>query len=199
MALTYETLGNLVHSYLDRDDLGSFIPTFIEMVEAKIKRNLRHWEMEKRSYTYTVAGQRTLKLPADYLEMRHLKLNTDPVSVLEYVVPAQLNYLDTGSSQPKYYSIIGDEIVLDDTPDSEYEIEMYYYGFTPISSTEVNWILTKYPDVYVYGTLLEAESFLMNDPRLPIWKQSYDEAISSLNKVSSKAQHSGAPLVMRVG
>lgn len=200
MALTYATLRTLVSNYLDHDDLDNVLPYFVELCEAKIKRSLRHWMMEKRVYTETVAGEKTVKLPTDYLEMRHLKLNTDPITVLEYIVPAQLNYSDTGVGKPLYYSIIGDEIILDDTPDAVYEIEMYYYAFSALSDTNpTNWLLTRAPDVYLYGTLLEAESFNMNDPRLAIWKQGYQEAMAELNKESSKAQHSGAPLIMRVG
>lgn len=198
MALTYDTLQSTVADYLDRSDLDSVLPTFIELAESKFKRKLRHWKMEKRATADTVAGQRTLDLPTDFIEMRSLKLNTDPVRVLEYVVPAHLNWYDSSSGTPLYYSVIGGEIHFDDTPDSVYQVEMYYYAFDSLSdSVTTNWLIEDHPDLYLYGTLLEAESFLMNDPRLQVWKLAFDEALRDLNKSSKIAHAAGAPLIMR--
>ena len=198
MALDYDTLRTTVSDYLDRSDLDSVLPTFVELAEAKFKRKLRHWKMEKRATADTVAGQRTLALPDDFIEMRHLKLNTDPVTVLEYLVPAHINYNATSSGVPSWYTVIGDEIHFDSTPDSVYQVEMYYYAFDALSGSNLtNWLIEEHPDIYLYGTLLEAESFLMNDPRLQIWKLAFDEALKDLNRSSKIAHHAGAPLIMR--
>ena len=159
MSLTYDTLGTTVADYLDRSDLSSVIPTFIELAEAKLRRRLRHYKMEKRATANTVAGQRTLALPSDFLEMRHLKLNTDPVAVLEYLTPAVMNWNSSSSAQPQFYTIVGDEVHFESTPDSAYEVEMYYYAFDALSSlNQTNWIIDSNPDIYLYGTLLESES-----------------------------------------
>jgi len=198
MALTYDTLGTTVSNYLDRSDLDAVIPTFIELCEAKLKRRLRHWKMEKRATASTVASQRTLALPLDFLEMRSIKLNTSPTKTLEYLTPTLLNWNSYSSAQPSYYTIVGNELHFETTPDAVYEVEMYYYAFDPLSDADPsNWILTEHPDIYLYGTLLEAESFLMNDPRLQIWKMSFEEVLASLNKAGDRASHSGAPLIMR--
>jgi len=198
VSLTYESLGTTVSNYLDRNDLDAVIPTFVELCESKLKRRLRHWKMEKRATADTVADQRTLALPTDFLEMRALKLNTTPVKTLEYLPPAIMNYNSAYSAQPSFYTIIGEELHFETTPDTVYEVEMYYYAFDPLADdNQTNWIITEYPDVYLYGTLLEAESFLMNDPRLQIWKLGFEEALTSLNKSGDKASHSGAPLIMR--
>lgn len=198
MALDYDTLRSTVGDYLDRSDLDSVLPTFIQLTEAKLKRKLRHWKMEKRATASTTAGQRTIPLPTDFIEMRHLKLNTDPVTVLEYLVPAHINYNATLSGVPSWYTVIGDEIHFESTPDSTYEVEMYYYAFDALSESNTsNWLLEEHPDIYIYGALLEAESFLMNDPRLQVWKFSFDEALKDLNKSSKIAHHAGAPLIMR--
>jgi hypothetical protein len=131
--------------------------------------------------------------------MRHLKLNTDPYTVLEYLSPAVLNFASTLTDRPAYYSVVGDEIVFEPTPDAVYEVEMYYYALPALSSTNTsNWLLEKYPDIYIYGTLLEAEVYLMNDPRLPIWKMAFDEGIQQLNKEARITRAAGAPLIQRV-
>lgn len=199
MSLTYATLQTTVMDYLDRSDLSSVVPTFIELAEAKLKRKLRHWSMEKRATASTVASQRTLVLPTDFIEMRHLKINSDPVTVLEYLTPAVINFASTSTGQPYYYTVVGEEIVFDPTPDAVYEVEMYYYALPSLSGTNTtNWLLEKHPDIYIYGTLLEAEVYLMNDPRLPIWKMAFDEGVQQLNKEARITRAAGAPMIMRV-
>jgi len=195
MALDYDTLGSTVGDYLDRSDLDAIIPTFIE---AKFRRSLRHWRMEKRATADTIAGERQVSLPTDFVEMRSLKRNSSPVVVLEILPPQVINSYAESQGSPNYFSVVGDELHLDPVPDAVYELEMYYYAFSALSDTNTtNWLLTYYPDIYIYGTLLEAEAYLMNDPRLPIWKQAFDEALKQLNTEANKVRYAGAPLTIR--
>ena len=102
------------------------------------------------------------------------------------------------SGPPLWFHISGQEIHFEPTPDAEYEIEMNYYEFDPLSGTNTtNWLLEDYPDVYLYGTLLEAEAYLMNDPRLQIWKLAFDQAITELNREGRITRTAGAPLTVR--
>jgi len=198
MALDYDTLGSTVGDYLDRSDLDAIIPTFIELAEAKFRRSLRHWRMEKRATADTIAGERQVSLPTDFVEMRSLKRNSSPVVVLEILPPQVINSYAESQGSPNYFSVVGDELHLDPVPDAVYELEMYYYAFSALSDTNTtNWLLTYYPDIYIYGTLLEAEAYLMNDPRLPIWKQAFDEALKQLNTEANKVRYAGAPLTIR--
>lgn len=198
MALTYATLQSTVQSYLDRSDLDSLVPTFIEMAEAKMKRTLRHHKMEKRATANTTAGTRTLSLPSDFLEMRSVKRNSTYWVPLESLPPQVLNAYAGVQGVPKYFALVGDELHLDPIPDSVYEIEMWYFAFAVLSDSNTsNWLLETYPDMYIYGTLLEAEAYLMNDPRLPIWKQAFDEAMKQLNREARITRWGGAPLTIR--
>jgi hypothetical protein len=57
-----------------------------------------------------------------------------------------------------------------------------------------NWLLEQSPDVYLFSTLISAESYLHDDTRIPLWTQAYAEAVQALNGASDKAEHSGAAL-----
>ena len=63
---TYAELQTAVGDFLNRSDLTATIPTFIDLCEAQLQRDIRHWKMEQRA-TSTAAGQ-SVALPVDFLE-----------------------------------------------------------------------------------------------------------------------------------
>lgn len=195
---TYAGLQTAIGNWLNRADLTARIPEFIELAEARILRKVRHWRMEKRATANTAASQRTLPVPDDYLEMRNLKLNTSTVDVLEFKPPAVLYEGSYKTGQPRYYSVQGEEVALEPVPDSAYEIEMNYYAFDTLSDTNTtNWLLTYYPDVYLYASLLQAEAYIRKDKRLNVWKAALDESLNEIKKDDRAARWNGSPLVVR--
>jgi len=60
-----------------------------------------------------------------------------------------------------------------------------------------NWLLTKAPDVYLYGALTHAAPFLMDDQRIPVFAQIYLTRTQALIDESQKSLHSGSPLIAR--
>jgi hypothetical protein len=58
-------------------------------------------------------------------------------------------------------------------------------------------MLTNHPDVYLYGSLKEAEAFIKNDPRIMTWKQQYEEAMSQVMAADQRSRWSGSPMQMR--
>lgn len=199
MALTtYSELQTAIANWLDRSDLSSRIPEFIALAEARFGRELRTREMETRSTASTTAGDRTYGLPAGYVQMRNIQLNTDPIQPLDYLSPEMMDRLWAGSKsgRPKAYTIIGDELHLGPAPDIVYTIEMVYYKrVTALSGSNTsNWMLTNNPDVYLYGALLEAEPYLHNDTRIAVWLSAYKEAINNIQDADGRDRFSGSAL-----
>ncbi len=206
MALsTFTELKDAIADWLDRSDLTSRIPDFIALAEARINRELRIRPMEVRSTMYTTADQQYFNLPGGYIQMRNIQLNTNPTTPLEYITPEMLDrlYGSTTSGKPRAYSLIGDEIQLAPIPDSTYTVEMAFYEkFTPLgdgSSGTVtsNWLTANAPDVLLYGALMEAEPFIKNDERIPVWLSGYNNAIDKLQKADQRDRHSGSAMRVR--
>tara|TARA_X000001382_G_C3051988_1_gene141399 strand:+ start:50 stop:544 length:495 start_codon:yes stop_codon:yes gene_type:complete len=152
----------------------------------------------------TVAGTNTIALPTGYVQMRDFHLTTSPLTQLQYLTPEMMVRLNAGSQRgkPLTYTIIGNNIRLGPTPDVVYTTSMLYYKtFDPLSgSAPTNWVITNAPDVYLYGTLLEAEPFLMNDARVQLWATALTESINTLQEQDNKDRHSGSVLrVMNTG
>lgn len=203
MALaTYTDLQGAIANWLARPGdatLTPFIPDFIALAETRIHRDLRLRAMETRA-TATLSGPR-VALPPGFLEMRSFRLNTNPVTTLSYVTPQQLDTSWAGSStgRPAVYTVIGQEIQVGPAPDADYEAEMAYYKkFDPLSAGQpTNWLLANAPDVYLYASLLEATTFLMNDERLPLWSAAYENAVRAAEAAEDRAKWGGSALQVR--
>ena len=194
----YSELTTAVANWLDRDDLTLRIPEFIALAEARFNRALRLRSMEAKYTANTVAGQRNLALPTGYIQMRNFQVNTSPLTTLSYVTPEIYDRIWGGSTSgtPKFYTILANEISLGPIPASVQEVEMLFYkNFENLSSVvATNWLITNAPDVYLYGAMMQAEPFIMNDERVPMWKMALDESISSLQEQDNKDRHSGSAL-----
>ena len=194
----YTELKTAVANWLDRDDLGARIPEFIALAEARFNRILRLRSMEAKYTANTVASQRNLALPTNYIQMRNFQVNTSPLTTLSYVTPEIYDRLWGGSTSgiPKFYTILANEVSFGPIPATVMEVEMLFYKkFDNLSvTTTTNTLLTDSPDIYLYGSMLEAEPFIMNDERVPLWAAALERAVSDMQEQDNKDRHSGSAL-----
>ncbi len=196
----FSELKTAIANWLDRDDLTDRIPEFISLCEARFNRDLRIRAMETKQTASTVGGQQNYALPTNYLQMRNFQINGSPNRILEYLTPEMFDRKWAGSTngKPMVYSILADEIQLGPTPDDVYTMEMLFYKkFDALSdAAPTNWMITNAPDVYLYGSLLEAEVFLVNDQRLQVWSSGYSRAIEAMSHADLRDRHSGSAMRM---
>ena len=191
MALSnYTELQATVAGYLARDDLTSRIPDFVVLAEAKFNRVLLHPRMETRD-TLTVdtnlASPEFLDLPTDFQTMRMVRLPDETGKPrLQFLTQTQMDdyrySIDNVTGTPVYFTIVGDQIELAPTPNEDMDIEVLYRGNIPaLVSNSTNWLLTLAPDLYLYGTLLEASPYIQNDARISVWGSAVATVIDQLN------------------
>jgi len=197
---TYSELKSAVGSWLNRSDLDSNIPDFISLAEASFNRVLRTRNQIKRA-TSSISTQFVTQ-PTDLLELYNIQLNTSPVRRLEQVSLTKIDELKEGSSQtgkPLYFSITGPDFELYPAPDTAYTLELVYYSSIPAltDTSDTNFLLTNHPDIYLYGTLVQAEPYLMNDERIGVWGALLGKAIEELRVSDERSQTESGTLVMR--
>lgn len=203
MSITnYTDLKATIASYLARSDLTAQIPDFIQLAETRLRRELRIRQMLKVVTTATVAGDGTVELPSDYLQMRDLHINTNPVQSLEYQSPSNF-YRNTNSAisgVPLQYTVLAQEFQFAPIPDGIYTLQMIYYATPPYLTTSntSNVFLANCPDLLLYGALGEAEPYLMNDQRLQTWAAMYDRALSALIVSDDQGEYGGSPLSISI-
>ena len=200
MALSnYDELRTSIANWADRDDLASFIPDFIALCEARFNRALRLRSMEQKEYATTVGGQSNYALPANYLQMREFRLDQEPTVSLTYISPEIFESWSLGSGQPKFYTIIANEIRIGPTPAGVYKMEMLFWRKFPslTPTAQSNWMLQNAPDVYLYGSLLELEPFIQNDARVQLWASGFQKAVDEIQLQDDKDRHSGSALTVQ--
>jgi len=190
---TYTELKTAIANFLARDDLTSVIPDFIQLAEATMSRELETRSQEKRATATLTSGDEYIALPTDLREVREVKLNTTPLTVLTYYSPVALdsNFSSGGVGKPKGFSIIGDEMKMRPVPDDSYTAEIIYIGsITALSdSNATNNILTRSPDAYLYGSLAEAYAYLLDETRAGQYMSRFQSALEQIKVDEQRSQY----------
>ena len=201
---TYAELQTATANWLDRTDLTARIPEFIELSEANFNRVIRQPDMVTKNDSFSLTS-RYNTLPSDTLEIVRIVLDLTPVVVLEYLTPEEISERRVSMSatgKPYYFTVIGgstNQLEVVPSPDSTYTSSIVYYtriaALTDAATS--NWLLAAHPDIYLFGTLVEAEPYLKNDERMPMWTNRLDKALMALRLQGERELHTGSSLRMR--
>ena len=203
MAYTnYTDLQASVAGYLGRSDLSAQIPDFIRFAEIRLARELRTRLMLKSATAPTVAADARVALPTDFLEIRDLFVQGNPRMPVTYLSPSAFtrDARADESGLPVFYTVLASEFQFAPQPDTVYTLEILYYAKPPVLSSTVssNVFLANYPDALLYGALIEAEPYLINDARSQTWATLYDRAVKNISDADQGGEYSGIPLQMKL-
>jgi hypothetical protein len=195
---TYAELKTAVGNWLDHTLYTARVPEFIALFEATANRKLRVREQEATATLAPASG--SVALPADYLAWRRVTWTGSPRVELQYVHPSYLQaaYPSSPTDVPRIFAIEGATLKVRPVDDTNLEFQ-YFQKIAALSdSATTNWLLTAHPDLYLFGSLVEAEMFGVNDERAPLWKARRDEIFDEIEKLSNKTRGAGAVRVMGV-
>ena len=195
MALsTYIELQAAIRSEVHKTTAGlpdTVIVDAITRAESKVNRRCRLRSMETLQESTLNPGTRFLALPAGYLELLSMqaKVSTASDSTYErvpYVEPAQIHryYDDTQTLR----FTLRDGYEFNREVSAAHTIRQHYLKRFDIASDSTNWLLTNFPDVYLYGALAECEMHVVNDKRIPLWKAYFDEGIAEVNELDERGR-----------
>ena len=198
----YSDLQASVAGYLGRSDLTTQIPDFIRFAELRLGRELRTRQMLNSATAPTIANDAKVALPTDFLEIRDLFIQGNPRRPLTYMSPSAFSREARADivGLPVFYTILASEFQYAPIPDAIYTLEILYYAKpTFLSDANVsNVFLANYPDALLYGSLIEAEPYLINDARSQLWATLYDRAIKNISDADQGGEYSGIPLQMKI-
>jgi hypothetical protein len=198
----YSDLQASVASYLGRSDLTTQIPDFIRFAELRLGRELRTRPMLNSATAPTIANDARVALPTDFLEIRDLFIQGNPRRPLSYMSPSAFSREAKADviGLPVFYTLLASEFQFAPVPDAIYTLEVLYYAKPTFLSTAntSNVFLANYPDALLYGSLIEAEPYLINDARSQLWSTLYDRAIKNITEANESSEFAGVPLQMKV-
>ena len=199
MAFTnYSDLKTEIANYLGRSDLTAQIPTFIQLAEKRLERDLRIKPMLKVVEATMTAGDSTVGMPSDFLSMKDIHIESNPIRTLKFQSTNNFyrNARVNDRGVPVDYTLLGSEFKLAPTPDSAYTLRMVYYYKPDIlsDSNTSNLFLANCPDLLLYGALAEAEPYLMNDERIQTWASLYDRGLASLRASDDDSEYPSSPM-----
>ena len=200
MALvTYSDLTTSIGRWLHRtgdSNLTADIPDFVVLAEARMYGKLRVREMETTMSTVMASG--VIAVPTNYVELKDAYItSTTPYGSLARKTAEWIydTYPDrTATRQPVAIAREGSNFIFGAYPDSNYTVKFVYYNRIAALSGALNGLWTKYPGMWLYGSLLEAAPYLKNDSRMPVWQMKYDEQFASCRRESDSEYLSGGVL-----
>lgn len=189
MALNnYAALQASVADWLNRTDLTTQIIDFILLAETKIERRVRRKTIRT---TITVAAESTA-LPADCAELRSAYPITGqptldgPLSLASPEMLADIKATHAAiAGRPAAVAVVDGNLIVAPPPDQTYTLQVtYFQKLVPLATSgSTNTIFTEAPDIYLYGALVEGETYLDHDERITTWQARFDDAVDSLNQV----------------
>lgn len=202
--MDYAELTQAVQDYTENYETTfvANIPVFIRQAEERIYRSVLIPELRKNVIGNMTAGNRYLARPSDFLSVFSIAV-IDGDGDYHYMIDKDMNFIreayPSASTQgmPRFYGIYDGDIptatgnfILGPTPDIAYQVELqYYYDPPSIVDEGTSWLGENAEAALLYGTLLEAYTFMKGDADLmTTYKGRYDEALGQIGIIDVRSK-----------
>jgi len=185
----YSELQTAVADWLHDDILIPKVPDFITLGEVTLNRRLRLMQQEEVATINTSTVNRFGTLPNDFLELIDLAIYSDnSPQTLTQTTLAKINESPTNiHTIPRFYAV-SSSIIFDVISDEVYPCQLRYYKKLDIEADTANFVLTNYPDLYLYSALLASAPYIDNDARIATWASMLDNAITNTIKSDGRSR-----------
>jgi hypothetical protein len=195
---TYSELKTALTNWSKRTDLSTLLGDFIALAEARIQRSLLARVQEVETELTMTPGSRYVALPADFDSPVALWLKANlPREQLPQLLPEHLCGSNT-SGYPEAWGIDGESIAFDKPASSAWAVDFRYCKPLALSdSAPTNYIMTNYPDVYLFGALVELHGYTFNDEKSAMAEARFQSALRDASD-AEHASKTGAVLMTDV-
>lgn len=191
MTMTYGQLKQAVQDYTQSSETSfvNNLPLFIRLAEERILKNVRLNLFQKNQSGSMTAGNKYLALPTDFLAPMSMSLTIAGKQTFLLLKDADFvqEYIrDSSSAQPIYFGQYDvDNLIIAPIPDQSYAVEIHYMyrpaSLTAGSDSGTSWLSENAEIALLYGTLVEAYTYLKGDQDMMVlYSQRFAEALSRL-------------------
>lgn len=211
---TYDGLKDAIVLWLNRDDeeTAAQVPTFINMAEKQIYRNLRIPEMEGEREYHLREGDTFIYVPTDILELKQIYI----IDKLETITDADGIVIQKGGSGREYRATRTSYDKLLDLPELSGDlcyfarhVERYYFKNLPsndlkvrvsyyrdpqelINGTDTNYLLTVAPELLLFTALKFGSMFNKDIDAETMWERKAAEVFIQLQTQADQTEWSGS-------
>lgn len=202
--MNYTQLAQAIQDYTETQEATfvANIPVFVQQAEQRIYRSVLIPELRKNVSGQMSSGNRYLARPSDFLAPFSLAV-IDGSGDYMYLIDKDMNFIreaypnPSTSGVPKYYAQFDGDIptatgnfLIGPTPNANYQVELqYYYDPPSIVDTGTSWLGENAEGALLYGSLLEAYTFLKGDPdMMSTYRDRYGQAMMQLFGVDIRSR-----------
>jgi len=167
------------------------INTFIVNAEERIFNAVQLLDLRKNVTGNCTAGNKYLSVPSDWLANFSLAV-IDGDGNYEYLLNKDVSYIrqafpnPNDEGLPSHYAYFDENsYILGPTPDDNYEVELHYFYYpASITTASTSWLGDNFESVLLYGSLLEAYTFMKGEQDVIAgYQKRYDEALNLLKQL----------------
>lgn len=200
MSFTFAELKTAIQDYSENTETTfvNNLSIFIENAEQRIFESVQLEFFRKNVTANLTSGNQYLAMPDDYLASYSLSVTSSGAK--SFLLMKDVNFIEdynpnsSTTGLPKYYAAFtSDNFILAPAPDAGYEVELHYY-YRPTSLTAgadsgTTWLSTNAPFAMLYGSLIEAYTFMKGEPDIiQNYDQKFIQALSRLKDLGEAKQ-----------
>ena len=201
--MTYDELCTSIQDYVENTFSTTQIDVFIKEAEQRIYNSIQLPDLRKNVTGVITQDNKYLQCPGDFLSAYSIAV-IDADDNYTYLLNKDVNFIREAypnpgdTAIPKYYAIFGprsdniDELtfILGPTPDQDYNTELHYFYYPPSITSEesggMTWLGVNFDSALLYGSILEAYTYLKGDADIMTnYRQRYEEAMNLLNTLAT--------------
>ena len=207
--MNYAALSAAIQDYTQNyeDEFVANIPVFVKQAEQRIYNTVQFPSLRKNVTGNLTPNNKYLSCPIDFLSVYSIAV-VDTTGAYEYLLNKDVNFIrqayptptDTGT--PKYYALFGPtfsastelSFILGPTPNLNYQVELHYFFYPEsIVTTSTTWLGDNFDTVLLYGSLVEAYTFLKGEADLmALYDGKYKEALALASRLGDGLERSDA-------
>ena len=191
--MTYAELVAQIESYTENSYPTVDVNTFITQAENRIFNSVNLPDLRANDTGTITGGNKYLNVPEDWLATYSLAVINTTTNEYTFLLNKDVNFIresfpDTDTTfygKPQYYAVFNDEsFILGPTPDINYGAELHYFYYPESITTAASgqsWLGDNFPTALLYGSLLEANTYLMSDAeKMAMLDKRYNDAMVEL-------------------
>ena len=183
------------------------INTFIMQAEQRIYNSVQFPSLRRNVTGSTSTNNKYLACPADFLATYSMAV-VAPDGSYEYLLNKDVNFIRQAYPQPtdlaipKYYALFGPSysnstelsFILGPTPDAAYTMELHYFFYPEsITTSNTSWLGDNFDSVLLYGSLVEAYTFMKGEPDLiSLYDMKFKEALALAKRLGDGMERQDA-------